>query len=213
MFSPFAIPIIFKDLDDERILFRHLGANFGRIMLWVSDGQYFVSTELKVRASPPFVRVANNSGLIVQRGFSGPVAAANLSVETNLNARGEGIRFRVLEAPARGGILRDGVPTDKFSEFDLRRGAIEYVNNVSADSDVATKDSMRFSVEAVAGGDPGGVARAEGEMVFHIFSESYWEPLVVVSNNSLLVEESTSIAITAYDLQVRTYRVTIQVVP
>ena len=88
-----------KDLDDERILFRHLGANFGRIMLWVSDGQYFVSTELKVRASPPFVRVANNSGLIVQRGFSGRISAANLSVETNLNARGDGVRFRVLEAP------------------------------------------------------------------------------------------------------------------
>ena len=174
-------------------------------MLWVSDGQYFVSTELKVRASPPFVRVANNSGLIVQRGFSGLISAANLSVETNLNARGEGIRFRVLEAPARGHVLRDGLPTDKFSELDLRRGAIEYVNNVSAaaaDSGggVATKDSLRFSVEA--SGDPEG-ARAEGEMVFHIFSERYWEPLVVVSNNSLLVEESTSIAITAYDLQVR----------
>lgn len=172
-------------------------------MLWVSDGQYFVSTELKVRASPPFVRVANNTGLIVQRGFSGFLSAANLSVETNLNARGDGIRFRVLEAPALGRVLRDDLPTDKFSESDLRRGAIEYVNNVSAaaDSGVATKDSMRFSVEA--SGDPEG-ARAEGEMVFHIFSESYWEPLVVVSNNSLLVEESTSIAITAYDLQART---------
>ena len=63
-----------------------MGANFGRIMLWVSDGQYFVSTELKVRASPPFVRVANNTGLIVQRGFSGFLSSANLSVETNLGS-------------------------------------------------------------------------------------------------------------------------------
>ena len=59
---------------------------------------------------------------------------------------------------------------------------------------------MKFLVEASGGGDR--VARAEGEVVFHIFSEAYWDPLVVVSNNSLLVEESTSIAITAYDLQV-----------
>ena len=104
---------------------------------------------------------------------------------------------------ARGRILREGAPTDKFSQLDLRRGAIEYANNVSADSTIATKDSMRFSVEVP--GDTAGPegARAEAEMVFHIFSESYWEPLVVVSNNSLLVEESTSIAITAYDLQVR----------
>ena len=59
---------------------------------------------------------------------------------------------------------------------------------------------MKFLVEASGNSDR--VARAEGEVVFHIFSEAYWEPLVVVSNNSLLVEESTSIAITAYDLQV-----------
>ena len=75
-----------RDLDEERLLFRHMGANFGRIMLWVSDGQYFVSTELKVRASPPFVRVANNTGLVVQRGFSGFLSSANLSVETNLGS-------------------------------------------------------------------------------------------------------------------------------
>ena len=59
---------------------------------------------------------------------------------------------------------------------------------------------MKFLVEASGNSDR--VARAEGEVVFHIFSEAYWDPLVVVSNNSLLVEESTSIAITAYDLQV-----------
>ena len=126
--------ILPKDLDDERILFRHLGANFGRIMLWVTDGQYFVSTELRVRASPPFARVANNSGLIVQRGFPGRLSAANLSVETNLDARGEAVRFAVLEPPARGRLLVDGAPAEEFSEADLRRGAVEYANNVSADS-------------------------------------------------------------------------------
>ena len=103
-------------------------------MLWVTDGQYFVSTELRVRASPPFARVANNSGLIVQRGFPGRLSAANLSVETNLDARGEAIRFAVLEAPARGRLLVDGAPAGEFSEADLRRGAVEYANNVSADS-------------------------------------------------------------------------------
>ena len=115
------------------------------------------------------------------------------------NARGEGIRFRIVSAPALGRILKDGAPTDNFTQLDLREAAVEYANNASGGGgggDVATKDSMRVSVEAAG-------SRAEGEVVFHVFSESYWEPLVVVSNNSLLVEESTSIAITAYDLQVR----------
>ena len=55
------------DLNNRQILFRHLGVNFGRIMLWVSDGQYFVSTDLRVKASPPFINIVNNSGLIIQQ--------------------------------------------------------------------------------------------------------------------------------------------------
>ena len=34
------------DLNEHRILFKHIGAAFGRIMLWVSDGQYYASTEV-----------------------------------------------------------------------------------------------------------------------------------------------------------------------
>lgn len=40
-----------EDLNERRILFKHIGAAFGRIMLWVSDGQYYASTELKVSSS------------------------------------------------------------------------------------------------------------------------------------------------------------------
>ena len=56
-----------QDINDKRILFKHKGSNFGRILIWVNDGQLWVSTELKVRASPPFIKVENNTGLIVQR--------------------------------------------------------------------------------------------------------------------------------------------------
>ena len=48
------------DLNEHRILFKHIGAAFGRIMLWVSDGQFYASTELKVRASPPFIQVSSS---------------------------------------------------------------------------------------------------------------------------------------------------------
>ena len=34
------------ELNDHKILFKHIGAAFGRIMLWVSDGQYYASTEV-----------------------------------------------------------------------------------------------------------------------------------------------------------------------
>jgi len=90
------------DLNERKILFKHLGSLFGRIMLWVSDGQYFVSTELKVRASPPFIRISNNSGLIVQRGDSGFLSPANLSVDTNLNAFGDDILYKIIDGPNAG---------------------------------------------------------------------------------------------------------------
>ena len=56
-----------QDIYDRKILFKHKGSNFGRILIWVNDGQLWVSTELKVRASAPFVEMENNTGLIVQR--------------------------------------------------------------------------------------------------------------------------------------------------
>ena len=56
-----------QDINDGKIMFRHRGSNFGRILIWVNDGQLWVSTELKVRASPPFVNIQNNTGIIVQR--------------------------------------------------------------------------------------------------------------------------------------------------
>ena len=56
-----------QDIYDRKILFKHKGSNFGRILIWVNDGQLWVSTELKVRASAPFVEIENNTGLIVQR--------------------------------------------------------------------------------------------------------------------------------------------------
>ena len=56
-----------QDIYDRKILFKHKGSNFGRILIWVNDGQLWVSTELKVRASAPFVKIENNTGLIVQR--------------------------------------------------------------------------------------------------------------------------------------------------
>ena len=196
------------DLNNKQILFRHLGVSFGRIMLWVSDGQYFVSTDLRVRASPPFVHVVNNSGLIVQHGDSGFLSTANLSVDTNLNAYGEDIVYQISKEPAADGqvypkfgqILKDDVPVDSFTEADLQAECIEYRHNGSSR---VSKDHIYFTVSVTESGQrKRHRAKSEGSVTLHIYPESYWEPLVIVSNNSLLVDESTSIAITEYDLQV-----------
>ena len=124
-----------------------------------------------------------------------------------LRNRPREILFQILDGPALGQIYREDVPVSEFSARDLEDGKIEYRNNVSTRIDHrTTKDNARFLVE-IPDADPGRtsgfLAKAEGVITFHVFPESYWDPLEIASNNSLLVEESTSIALTQYDLQVK----------
>ena len=98
-------------------------------MLWVSDGQYYASTELKVKAGPPFIEISNNSGLIVQRGDSAFVSGYNLSVNTNLNAFGSDIVYKITSLPQYGVILKDDVPVLTFTAHDLQDECIEYRHN------------------------------------------------------------------------------------
>ena len=201
------------DLNNQNILFRHIGANFGRIMFWINDGQYYVSTELKVKASTPFVKIVNNTGMIIQHGDSAFLSPSNLSVVTNLNAFGDDIKFRIKGEPKYGEMMKDDVPIKTFTEADLRSECIEYRHNGSFVR--STEDAIQFSVvvlERSYMNNPHDVglsakrhkAKTEGTLTLRIYPEVYWEPLVVVSNNSLLVDEATSIALTEYDLQIAT---------
>ena len=88
---------------------------------------------------------------------------------------------------------------DRFTQADLQAEVIEYRHNGTSK---ASKDTLGFTVIAQSEGQKGNRAETRGEVVLNIYPESYWEPLVIVSNNSLLVDESTSIAITEEDLQV-----------
>lgn len=57
-----------KDLEEKRVLFIHKGVSYGRFVLFISDGKHYTSTLLEVSAQDPIVKVANNTGLLVQKG-------------------------------------------------------------------------------------------------------------------------------------------------
>ena len=149
--------------------------------------------------SPIFLlfQVVNNSGLIVQRGDSSFLSKYNLSITTNLNAFGSDIKFRILKPPGQGIILKDDVPVLTFTAQDILEEILEYRHNNSH----KPKDEMKLEITATDS-NRNVETSTKTNFVFHVYPESYWEPLAIASNNSILVEESTSIAITRYDLQV-----------
>ncbi|XP_069672310.1 chondroitin sulfate proteoglycan 4 [Periplaneta americana] len=178
------------DLDNFRVLFRHEGDEYGKVGLWITDGQFYANGVLEVRASSPFVAVANNTGLVVQRGGVAVITAANLSAETNLNLWGEQIEFEVTEDPHHGHLQLQHEAT-RFTQLDLEKGHLAYHH----DNGTAVNDHFRFRVDA-------GGTTAEGTFGLRIFPVWYWEPLIVANNRTLHVEESTSVTIAPSFLKV-----------
>ena len=76
-----------EDLREGRVLFRHRGADSARFVLFVTDGVHYTSSLLEVSVSDPYIRVVNNTGLLVQRGKDSSLTTANLSVTTNQDVR------------------------------------------------------------------------------------------------------------------------------
>ncbi|XP_068083524.1 chondroitin sulfate proteoglycan 4 [Anabrus simplex] len=181
------------DLDNNRVLFRHEGEEYGKVGLWITDGQFYANGILEVRASPPFVEVANNTGLIVQHGGSASLTLANLSADTNLNLWGEQIVYEVLEGPSHGHLQLEHHPKslNRFTEVDLQQGHLFYYH----DGGAFYNDHFRFRIDA-------GGTTIDGKFSIRVFPASYWEPLIVANNHSLHVEESTSVVITSSALKV-----------
>lgn len=66
-------------------MFRHRGPLSGIISMWVSDGNTFSEFAFEIRASPPYVKVSNNSKLLLRQGGEAPLTTLNLYSTTNIN--------------------------------------------------------------------------------------------------------------------------------
>ncbi|XP_029797122.1 chondroitin sulfate proteoglycan 4-like [Suricata suricatta] len=125
------------DLQAGRVLFRHQGADSARFVLFVTDGVHYTSFLLEVSASDPYVQIANNTGLLVQRGEDSSLTAANLSVTTNQDVRTDHeIEFHVVRPPKHGRMLVNHSVSLAFSLHDLKQGHVTYRHDGSGDSDM-----------------------------------------------------------------------------
>ncbi|KAK4294140.1 hypothetical protein Pmani_033209 [Petrolisthes manimaculis] len=174
------------DIDRRRIMFHHEGPSYGKAVISVTDGQLSSTGVLEIVASEPFIEIVNNSGIIVPRGQQALISNYNLSVETNMNAWGPAILFQVTTPPRYGHLERQGRQgnADQFTEEDLQMGRLTYVNK----GDPSFKDEFRFQTLI-------GETTTDGIFEIKVYPESYWEPLVVLNNATVQVEEGSRVTI------------------
>ncbi|XP_056370597.1 chondroitin sulfate proteoglycan 4-like [Oenanthe melanoleuca] len=180
------------DLEQKQVLFIHHGADFGRFVLFVTDGKHYTSLLLEVNATDPYVRLANNTGLLVQKGKEETISTANLSASTNQDIRNDNeLTYEILSFPKYGRIYVNNVLMDSFTQLDLIKGHVTYRHDGSNN----LIDTFNFTVHA------GGVHLDAGLQV-HIYLESHQQPPRIVNKNNLLVEEGKPVKISKGKLQV-----------
>ncbi|XP_061473901.1 chondroitin sulfate proteoglycan 4-like [Rhineura floridana] len=181
-----------EDLAQKQVLFMHHGAAYGRFVLFVTDGKHYTSSLLEVSASDPYVRLANNTGLLIQKGREGTITTANLSATTNQDIRSDHeITFEISLSPKYGQVLVNNLVAGTFTQHDLNTGHVTYRHDDSNN----LVDTFDFTVYAKA-------IQLDAEVNVRIFLESHQRPPAIVQNSNLLVEEGKPVKITTRNLLV-----------
>nr|XP_051709429.1 chondroitin sulfate proteoglycan 4 isoform X2 [Oryctolagus cuniculus] len=167
-----------EDLWEGHVLFKHWGADSARFVLFVTDGVHYTSSLLEVSASDPYVQVANNTGLLVQRGQEGSVTTANLSVTTNQDVRTDHeIKFHIVQPPKHGRVLVNKTVSHSFSQHDLKQGYVIYRHDGSGDFDVF---NLTVKVKDVY---------LEVEVYVQVCLDGYQHHTHILQRKTLVVEE------------------------
>ncbi|XP_069632599.1 chondroitin sulfate proteoglycan 4-like isoform X2 [Haliaeetus albicilla] len=180
------------DLEQKQVLFKHHGADFGRFVLFVTDGKHYTSLLLEVSATDPYVRLANNTGLLVQKGKEETVTTANLSAITNQDIRNDHeLTYEIFSFPKYGRIYVNNLLMDSFTQFDLIKGYVTYRHDDSNN----LIDTFNFTVHARE-------VHLDAGVHVRIYLEGHQWPPRIVNKNNLLVEEGKPVKISKGKLQV-----------
>ncbi|XP_060091973.1 chondroitin sulfate proteoglycan 4-like [Heteronotia binoei] len=175
-----------EDLAQKRVLFMHHGADYGRFVLFVTDGKHYTSSLLEVSASDPYVHVVNNTGLLIQKGREGMIMAANLSVTTNQDIRNDHeIVFQIFLFPKYGQVFVNNSALGTFTQHDLSLGHVTYRHDDSNN----LIDTFNFTVYVKG-------VQLDAGMNVRMYLESHQRPPTIVQNSNILVEEGKPVKIT-----------------
>ncbi|XP_043505299.1 chondroitin sulfate proteoglycan 4 isoform X1 [Polistes fuscatus] len=180
-----------KNIDDEKILFRHYGDDCEKIEFTVSDGHFHTDGILEIEASPPYIRLKESNGSIVQFNKTVVFRSKELEIETNVYMLEKEVKYTIWDKPKYGILLKHAKETNAFTGEDLIHGSISYRHLGSS----LNKDDFKFKISAKG-------AETEGIFTIKVYPASYWEAMTVLNNKTIFVEESTSLLINRKSLEI-----------
>lgn len=192
------------DLDQMRVYFNHSGDDYGRVHFIVTDGMFEVAGILEIEASDPFLKILETNASVVQEGKLVSITLDELNIETNLNVKPDQIEYKIIEDPLHGvlkhfrrkpnlssvGRINNATSIKNFTQEEIEKERIAYLN-----TEVASMDHFKYRVTAKG-------VWTEGEVKIRIYPTAYWEPLTIKKNQTLFVEESTSVTISRDVLEI-----------
>lgn len=105
-----------QDINNGDLVYKHSGPDNVQALLWVSDGQYYLSTNLNIQASDAYLSVVTNTGLVVKYGENGVISHHNLSIETNMDVLSKrDVLFKLTTEPKYGQLLINDKPVNQFT--------------------------------------------------------------------------------------------------
>ncbi|XP_072290897.1 chondroitin sulfate proteoglycan 4 [Eucyclogobius newberryi] len=168
------------DLRDKKVLFLHHGADQERFSLQVSDGVHKTTALLQIQASDPYLRLVNNTMIVIDHGATKTLNTTLLSAETNLDIIDDSeIMFRIISAPEDGRIIVSGIEASKFTQEDLKKGVVSYEHDYES---LKSKDSFTFDVQA-------GGRSEQGTFKIKVFKQGYRSEPLVTNNNEIISYE------------------------
>ncbi|KAG7230887.1 hypothetical protein INR49_024914 [Caranx melampygus] len=168
------------DLRDKNVLFIHHGADRERFSLQVSDGFHKTTTLLEIQASEPYLRVVNNTIIVIDHGSTKTLNTTLLSADTNMDIRDDSeIKFQITSPPSDGRIIVSGIEASAFTQEDLKKGVVSYEHNYES---LRSKDSFGFTVQAQGHSE-------EGTFRIKIFKQGYFSEPEVVTNDIIISYE------------------------
>lgn len=180
-----------KELSDNKLLFRHSGPDYGKTVIWVTDGQFYSTGLLEVRASDPYVMVSANTGVLCLKGSSVIISGSNLSLETNVYAKPANMQYLVTRGPKHGIIFNSNIEASRFTQADINTGLITYQH----DDSLSQKDEIEFTARV-------GLTDVRSQLHITIILSSYSEAPRIIENRSIVVREGDEVVIDDTKLKV-----------